>query len=300
MSKLETIKRYHLIINKLRVSKQATFSEICDYLHRKSEIDGLNYQISIRTFQRDVSEIGSIYGIYIKYDFSGKFYFIEEDFEPEINDRILETFDLYHALKIQEDLSPHIYLEKRRPQGTEHFYGLLHAIKNCRQITFNYQKYYKDCPENRTVSPLALKEFKNRWYLFAKAAYDGQIKCYALDRLSELEILKTSFTVDEYFDVNKHLKYCFGIITPNAEKTDEVILSFDPFQGKYIKSLPLHETQEIIRDTEDELRIRLYLYLTHDFLMELLSYGNTVKVIKPKQLITELKRIYTEALKQYT
>jgi hypothetical protein len=58
-----------------------------------------------------------------------------------------------------------------------------------------------------------------------------------------------------------------------------VILSFGPFQGKYIKSLPLHNTQEIIEDTDDELRIRLTLYLTHDFLMELLAYGDTVKVI---------------------
>jgi predicted DNA-binding transcriptional regulator YafY len=88
-------------------------------------------------------------------------------------------------------------------------------------------------------------------------------------------------------------------MAPNAEKPSEVILSFDPFQGKYIKSLPLHETQDIIKDTDDELRLRLTLYLTHDFLMELLSYGDTVKVIKPKRLAMELKHIYTSALKQY-
>jgi predicted DNA-binding transcriptional regulator YafY len=78
-----------------------------------------------------------------------------------------------------------------------------------------------------------------------------------------------------------------------------VILSFDPFQGKYIKSLPLHDTQEIIKDTERELRIRLTLYLTHDFLMKLLSYGDTVKVIKPKQLAVKLRNIYASALEQY-
>jgi predicted DNA-binding transcriptional regulator YafY len=190
-------------------------------------------------------------------------------------------------------------LEKRHPQGTEHLYGLLHAIKNRRQVTFSYQKYYKDHPENRTVAPLALKEFENRWYIFAKDTHDEHIKCYALGRLSELEILKTRFAADEHFDINEQLKYCFGIISPNAEKPSEVILSFNPFQGKYIKSLPLHDTQEIIKDTKDELRIRLTLYLTHDFSMKLLSYGETVKVIKPKQLAVDLKNIYTNALRQY-
>jgi predicted DNA-binding transcriptional regulator YafY len=291
--------RHNLIIKKIRVLKHVTFEDIADYLEKESDLQGYDFAISKRTFARDLEDIASIYGIDIKYDFSGKFYFIEEESEPEINDRILEAFDLYHALKVQEQLSPYIHLEKRHPQGTEHLYGLLHAIKNRRQVTFRYQKYYKNHPENRTVAPLALKEFENRWYIFAKDTYDKNIKCYALDRLSELEILKTRFAAGEHFDVNEQLKYCFGIISPNAEKPSEVVLSFDPFQGKYIKSLPLHDTQEIIKDTEHELRIRLTLYLTHDFFMKLLSYGDTVKVIKPKQLSVKLRNIYASALEQY-
>ena len=300
MSKREAYMRYNLIIKKIKTTKNVTFEDIADYLKKESDFHGYDFTISKRTFARDLEDIGAIYGIYIKYNFSGKFYFIEyEDSKPEINDRMFEAFDLYHALKIQEQQSPYIHLEKRRSQGTEHFFGLLHAIKNLRKITFSYQKYYKDHPENRTVAPLVLKEFKNRWYLFAKDTHDEKIKCYALDRLSELEILETCFATDAHFDINEQLKYCFGIITPNADKPSEIILSFEPFQGKYIKSLPLHDTQEIIKDTDDELRIRLTLYLTHDFLMELLSHGNTVNVIKPKKLAVELKNIYTSALEQY-
>jgi predicted DNA-binding transcriptional regulator YafY len=299
MSKRETYMRYNLIIKKIRTSKHVTFEDITDYLDKESKFQGYDFTISKRTFARDVEDIGAIYGIYIKYDFSGKCYFIEEEVEPEINDRMLEAFDMYHALRIREQLSPHLHIEKRHPQGTEHLYGLLHAIKNCRQITFHYQKYYKDHPENRTVAPLTLKEFKSRWYLFAKDTYDDKVKCYALDRLSELEILPTRFAADEHFDVNEQLRYCFGIMAPNAEKPSEIILSFDPLQGKYIKSLPLHETQKIIKDTKDELRIRLTLYLTYDFLMELLSMGHTVKVIEPEQLAMDLKSIYARALEQY-
>jgi predicted DNA-binding transcriptional regulator YafY len=189
-------------------------------------------------------------------------------------------------------------LEQRHSQGTEYLYGLLHAIKNKRQVEFEYAKYYKDHPENRTVEPLAIKAFKYRWYLLAKDTYDNNIKCYALDRLSNLQILNVHFENNDA-DWHERYKYCFGIIAPNAEKPSKVILSFDSFQGKYIKSLPLHPTQEIILDNDDELRIRLTIYLTHDFLMELLSYGDTVKVLKPTQLIDELKEIYRKALEKY-
>jgi predicted DNA-binding transcriptional regulator YafY len=299
MSKLESTKRHILIIKKLRQAKQVTFAEIADYLAKESELDGYyDFNVSKRTFQRDVEDIATLYGIYIKFNFSGKYYYIEEEFEPEVSDRMFEAFDVYHALNVKEQMSQFIYLEQRRPQGTEHLYGLLHAIKNRNRIQFEYQKYYKDHSENRTVEPLALKEFKYRWYLFARDTYDDHIKCYALDRLFNLQIMNVHF---ENVDADWHAKFkhCFGIMAPNSENPSEVILSFNSFQGKYIKSLPLHASQEIITDNDDELRIRLTVYLTHDFLMELLSYGDTVKVIAPQELAEELQEQYQSALNQY-
>jgi predicted DNA-binding transcriptional regulator YafY len=99
--------------------------------------------------------------------------------------------------------------------------------------------------------------------------------------------------------VNEHYKNCFGIISPNNQKLQEVVLSFTPFQGKYIKSLPLHETQEILKDNSDEVLVKLTLYVTLDFIMEILSFGDNVKVIAPDDLIEELKKTYQNALNQY-
>ena len=84
-----------------------------------------------------------------------------------------------------------------------------------------------------------------------------------------------------------------------GQNPEEVILSFKPLQGKYIKSLPLHETQRVILDTLDELQIKLDLCVTFDFVMELLSYGDNLKVIKPKSLIKEIKMAHQKALNQY-
>ncbi|MDR1544146.1 MAG: hypothetical protein LBS50_07045, partial [Prevotellaceae bacterium] len=80
MSQRQTTLRHNLIINKLRRQKRATFAEICDYLERESDFQQEKLSISKRTFVRDIAEIGEIYGIYIKYDFSARAYFIEDDF----------------------------------------------------------------------------------------------------------------------------------------------------------------------------------------------------------------------------
>jgi predicted DNA-binding transcriptional regulator YafY len=95
------------------------------------------------------------------------------------------------------------------------------------------------------------------------------------------------------------LKHCFGIIIPSNEKPQEIVLSFDSFQGKYIKSLPLHETQKILVDNADELRISLNIYPTHDFKMEILSLGENVKVLEQKRFAKEIKDSYRSALEQY-
>ena len=299
MSKREATKRYMLIRNKLRTSKGATFREIANYLSRQSELDGDNFNISKRTFQRDINDMGSIYGIYIKYDFSQKVYYIEDDFDQEANDRFFEAFELFNALKMNEQNRQFIHLEKRQAAGTEYLYALLHAIKNRLQVSFSYQKYYRKQPEQRIVNPLVLKEFKYRWYLIAQKHDDKKIRCYALDRVSNLETSKVHFQEDSDFDINKMYKHCFGVMYPGEVEPQKIVLSFDPFQGNYIKSLPLHETQKILIDNDKELRISLNIYLMQDFIMEILSYGETLKIIEPKNFAKDMKEVYRTALGQY-
>lgn len=298
MSKRESIARYNLIIKKLR-KHPASFAEIADYLALESELQEYNFNVSKRTFQRDLDDIRSLYNIDIQFDFSRKVYFLDFDEQSDVNERILEAFDTFNALNLSDRLSNNIHFEKRRPQGTENLYGLLHAIKNQLQIKFTYQKFWEHELTKRNVEPYALKEFRNRWYVLSNDLKDNKVKSFALDRLSDLDITKKRFQFPDDFNVNKHYKYCFGIISPNRHKPEEIELSFDPFQGKYIKTLPLHESQQILIDNEEELRIKLTLFITHDFFMELLSYGENLRVIRPECLINDLKSTFKNVLKLY-
>jgi predicted DNA-binding transcriptional regulator YafY len=299
MSKRESIARYNLIIKKLR-RFPASFAEISDNLAIESEIQDYNFNVSKRTFQRDLEDIRSIYNIDIQYDYLKKVYFIDYDEQQSINERILEAYDTFNALNLTDRLSKHIHFEKRKPQGTENLYGLLHAIKNHFQIKFSYKKFWEDEVSLRNTEPYALKEFKNRWYVLANDLKDTQLKTFALDRLNSLEITNIRFQMKNDFDVNEYFKYCFGIIFPNDRKPAEVELSFDPFQGKYIKSLPLHESQKVLIDNEEELRVGLKVYVTEDFIMELLSHGESLKVLKPKSLINEMRKTFENSLGLYT
>jgi predicted DNA-binding transcriptional regulator YafY len=299
MAKHEFFLRYSSIIKKLRNSGDATFEEISNYLNSESEFTGYNLSVAKRTFQRDLNEIRSIFNVEIKCNSFNKYYIVNEG-EQDINNRMLEALDTFNALKVSERLSKYIHFEKRKSQGTENLNGLLHAIKNSLHIHFLYQKFLDEETEKRTVAPYAIKEFRSRWYVIAKDVKDGKVKSFGLDRLTDFRITRKPFTYPKDYSVEESYKYCFGIISPEAEnKSEEIILSFTHFQGKYIKSLPLHETQQVILDTKNELQVKLQMYITLDFIIELLSLGGNVKVLKPKNLINKIKAEHQKAYKQY-
>lgn len=298
MSTTELLLRYIHIVN--RVSKSpATFKEIDEYLTRQSAFQDYKFNVSQRQFLRDLKKISSILEIEIYYDPRQGVYLINESEFSELSRRRLEAFDTFNALKIGESTSRLIHFEKRRPQGTENLFGILHAIKNNLQINYTYKKFWEDQMTERTVQPLALKEFKNRWYLLSKDLKDGVIKTFALDRLNNLDISRIKFKPSPDFDIEEQFRYCFGIISPTDEEPQEIILSFTPFQGKYIKTLPLHTTQKVLVDNEKELQISLKLCITHDLVMELLSFAAEIKVLKPEALVNEIKNAHKKAFKQY-
>ena len=298
MSKRVFYLRYSLIIKRLQRTP-ASFNEISEFLSREAELQDFSIEITKRTFQRDLDEIRTLFNVDIQFDFSRKVYAISEDSKNEANHRMLEAFDMFNALNITDDLSGAVLFEKRKPQGTENFYGLLHAIKNRFVIRYSYLKYEEDEITNRIVEPYALKEFKGRWYLLAKEQNGKNVKTFGLDRIQNLEITRKHFDWPSSFNVNDLFKNCFGIINPFDKHPEEIILSFEPFQGKYIKSFPLHETQQLLIDNDKEVRIELTLCVTHDLVMELLSYGETLRVVKPARLKTSIREIAKRVVALY-
>ena len=155
MSKQESLSRHRIIIQKLR-NHPASFDEILDKFQSESELHELNLEVSLRTFQRDLKEIETLYGVEIKFDRSRKVYFINEDQQDEYSERMFEALDVFQLLNLNQSFSEFIQFDTRKPEGTEHLRGLLYAIQNRFQIQFRYQKFWSEDVEIRTVEPYLL------------------------------------------------------------------------------------------------------------------------------------------------
>lgn len=301
MSLADTYFRHQCIIRKLSKAP-ASLQELKDYYELECETHGYNFIFSQRTFLRDKEEILSLHKKDIQYNASLKKYYLEEDHVPDdFGERIADAYNTYQALNLADGLADFIHLEKRRPQGMENFHPLLHALKSRMVVGFQYEKYLNEDISARRTEPLALKEFQSRWYLLARDLKDRSLKTFALDRMTSLEISRQRFKADKGFSVTDYFRHCFGIIRPSApdSKPQIIVLRFASGKGKYIKSLPLHESQKILKDDEKELQVELELYITHDLIMELLSHGDDVTVLQPASLRKTLNDIYDRAEKIY-
>ncbi|MCH8554720.1 MAG: WYL domain-containing protein [Schleiferiaceae bacterium] len=298
MAQRETIHRHHLIITKLR-KHPCTFEELADYLGLESQLQEYDFTISQRTFQRDIRLIASVYNIEIVYDRSLGKYSISMDENDSAKELVFEAFDTFNALNLTTRIAQHIHFQKRKPAGTLHLHGLLHSINQQVLVRFHHTKNYGSNEEQRHVAPLGLKEYRSRWYLVARDEKDQKIKTFGLDRVKDLEITTAKFTPPQDFSLDTYFQYSWGIIVGGQNQPEKVELQFTPFQGQYIKSLPLHPSQIILVDNDQELRVQLHVHATHDFMMEILSMTPEINVLKPKFLRDEIRRKLERGMQLY-
>lgn len=125
---------------------------------------------------------------------------------------------------------------------------------------------------------------------------DGVMKCFAVDRMSLSEALAQKFDRDESVDAKAMFRESFGIWNDPDDPVEEVILHYDSLDGAFVKTSPLHETQQILSDDpRTGLTVRLDLKITNDFVMELLSRSRSLEVLAPMHLRERVKKVFDAA-----
>ena len=177
-------------------------------------------------------------------------------------------------------------------------YQIYRAIKEHRQIKLHYYKFWdkNQQPVVRTIEPYLLKEAQRRWYVLAWDVEKKALRVFGLDRITHLDDskdIKYQSAVPEgvecFFDDS------FGAwVDSEHAQAEEVVLAFKklpndsvfmPNPAEYLKAMPLHSSQEVVRETDNEIVLKLRLKITPDFVREIQSYGDRVKVLSDNVLI---------------
>lgn len=195
------------------------------------------------------------------------------------------------------------YIQLDKPfviKGIELVEPILKAISERRVIKFTYQKHGSDTISQNLLEPYLIRESKNFWYVIGNgiSKKEHKILTFALDRIHDLKLTEQTFD-DEKIDKKNFYKNVLGVSIAEG-KPDKVVLSFSAVQGKYIKTIPIHHSQKILKDTDKELRVQLELVINTELKMQILSYGDKVKVVSPAGLAAEVKEVARNLVKAYS
>ena len=296
--RLEGLQRMLVIVNKLKESRSPIpVEELEQYVARRMEERGYA-GVNLRTLQRDLQDIASLFGIQIKHEHGGYRIIEQDEQERSRYEQLLLNFDLLNALEGDNTLASYVLPEHHRPLHSEWLAPLIGAIKHAHPVTFQYLLVrHDDQLAEKKVLPHFLKESNQRWYLLA---YEGDVlKTFGVDRIRDLHVWDNEhFQRNTSVDVQALFRDCYGIWDQPDIPVEDIELRYDALDGKFLKSVPLHHSQTILTDTPDEFRIALRLRITNDFVMELLSRSRSLEVIRPQHLRERIRNIYEEALKR--
>ena len=270
----------------------------------KRNIDGLwscsslndrhEKEIPERTFHNHREAIRGIFGIEIAFD-RGLGYYIDnpEELDGEgIRSWLLESMSLSNLLRESADMRSRILFEKV-PSSSKWLSVIVNAMRDGKALEMTYQSFKRTEPTSFETHPYCLKIFRQRWYMLAWAVGKEELRIFSLDRIIDIKVLDKVLELPAGFEAADFFSDYFGIIIGHNVKPSIMEIKATAEQAKYLESLPLHPSQEIIEVTPEYTVFRYRLIPTFDLKQEILSRGSTLEVLSPdwfmKEIVDELK-----------
>lgn len=294
-----SVDRYIWLVDTIRRYGRITRAGL-DSCWARSQFGAGTKGIPRRTFCNYRAAAEDLFDIEIKCDPATFEYYIEktDDAHSEgVTDWLLNNAVTNEMLRGSRDVASKIFVENV-PSAREFLAPVIDALRENRRVRFNYHPYTRSRATTGIVlEPYFIKIFKQRWYVTGRVVAENRLKTYALDRVSDLNLLNETFTPDPTFDADEYFRYSFGIVSAASEPRD-IELRVDPLQAKYFRALPLHPSQqEYVHDDFSVFRYRMKI--TPDLVAELLGYGSKIEVTAPPELRAMMRTELQAALSRY-
>ncbi|MCX6857385.1 MAG: WYL domain-containing protein [Verrucomicrobia bacterium] len=174
------------------------------------------------------------------------------------------------------------------PADVTLFGDLLDAVRACREVSFEYHKLTGNQPEQRTVHPYHVGQIEHGWYLLAYDPGRKAVRTFALQRISNLGLLKTKFVRDPRFNAHDHLGGGFGVWSYAGEEklSHEVHIRFEGYAARVVRERLWHSTQAIrsLKPDGSVIEFQADLSGLEEITRWVLSWGSKAKVLGPPEL----------------
>ncbi len=289
--------RYVWLVDTIYRAGRITFEEINERWQRSS-LNETGEELPLKTFHNHKNAIQQMFDINIECNRKGGYlYYIEhaEDMERGgVRTWLLNTFAVNHLINESHHLKRRILFEEI-PSGQRFLTQIIEAMRDNRTLEMTYQSFWNETAHTFEVAPYCVKVFRQRWYVLACSTSDDRLRIYALDRIRELRTSEHLFVLPEDFDPQAYFVDSLGVVVDGNCKPERVRVRVLGIQRQYLRTLPLHASQQETEITDNSSVFEFYLRPTFDFEQELLTHAaNTdgqIEVLQPQWLREEMRQV---------
>ena len=180
---------------------------------------------------------------------------------------------------------------KLQAPAAEHLALIEQALLERRRLELRYYSMSRDEESRRQVDPYHLTVFEGGFYLVGYCHLRKTERTFSVERIRELKMLATRFTVRAGFDAKDYLHHTWGIIKGDIVPVKVV---FSRSVARYIRDRLWHPTQQIRTLSDGRLEMSLRVADTLEVRRFILGYGAQAEVVEPPSL-REALRLETAA-----
>lgn len=251
------------------------------------------------TFHRWRNIAQELFDIEIKCNAHGEYYIdnASDIRRTNLNTHLLQMFAVNQMLQDSKDLQRQILFEPV-PAGEQLLPIIIEALRDKRVLRITHQSFHKTKPGTFPVHPYCLKMFRQRWYMLAFSPDTDDIRTYALDRIQAVEPTSKTYSIPKDFDAEKYFKNTYGVSNIHG-KVENVEIKIEAYQANYLRTLPLHSSQQEIERDDNFSVFRYHIVPSFEFIQELRKYGSALQVLKPQWLRDQLRKDLECQLSKY-
>lgn len=315
-------REYIWLVNVIYRNGKLSLAEINDKW-KQTDMSG-GRELARTTFNRHRESISDIFGIDIQCDVkAGYKYYIHNGRalrENSIQNWMFSTLSVNNIIGESLSLQNRILLETI-PSDNDWLQMILEAMKKNLMIRVSYLKYGAEETKTQTFAPYCIKLWKKRWYLLArmqseanaevdkghlsdghdavKESESDHYRVYSFDRMRDVEITDRRFDIDPAFSAEDIFGECYGVIAGDGTQCRRVVLRAYGTNMYYVRDLPLHQSQRMLKATDEYADFEYFIRPTVDFKNHILSHGNRLKVLSPPELAEDIKDMHRKAMEMY-
>ena len=174
-------------------------------------------------------------------------------------------------------------------KGLEYIQPIHEAVLNRQTLLVTYQSFKARQPADVIFYPYLLKEYRNRWFVLGERKKESGLINFALDRIEGLSTLPGEpYRESPVPDIHHYYKDVIGVTKSQGQRPVKVTLEINAQHAPYIRTKPMHPSQEILDSGPDRMVFTIEVVLNFELEREILGFGENLRVLGPRILVKRI------------